>query len=308
MLKYYVRRGIGEEFEKVSQPPKENAWIHGDIVTEHELRFLAHEYNLEANILHDVLDTHELPRVEMVQGGGLYVFVRSARRGKHGRLITTPVLLATKGSVFVNLSVGEAQEHSEFVRGSSLKVSHPTGLMLATFASIVSGYEELLQRTARYIHDTAQRLRTHEVTNQDFIRFATVEDNLNDHRRNLNGMLVVTKRLKEVLNDDASTLEAIEDIVLHIKQLLVAVDSYGQNVTSIQNAYRTIGNNNLNQRITVLTVLTLLVAIPNLFYGMYGMNIALPFQDQPWAYPLIISFTVFVIVLVVVLAKWKKIF
>ena len=57
-----------------------------------------------------------------------------------------------------------------------------------------------------------------------------------------------------------------------------------------------------------LTVVTILLAIPNVFYGMYGMNIALPLQDEAWAYPAITGFTLLLILLVFVLARRYRLF
>ena len=57
-----------------------------------------------------------------------------------------------------------------------------------------------------------------------------------------------------------------------------------------------------------LTVLTLLVALPNVFYGMYGMNVALPFAEEPWAYGFVVLFTILVVIAVFVLAKKKGVF
>lgn len=267
---------------------------------------LSERYGFNLNVFRDVLDQNELPRVE-VRNDILYVFLRSATRGRHGRVTTTPVLLAIKKDIFVSLSIASVAEYDHAVSGVPIALHDTNSLMLGTIATIVNQYEELMQHTARSIHDTGQRLRTHEVTNDDFIRFATVEDNLNEYKMNLEGMLVVAERLKEVFvtNGDA---EAIEDICLYIRQLRVALRSYGQTIISIRNAYGTIANNVLNQRMKTLTVLTLLIALPNVFYGMYGMNVSLPFADQPWAYMAILVLTIVVVVLVFAIARKKNIF
>jgi magnesium transporter len=306
MLKYYVRHSVREEFQKVVAPPRENAWIHGEMVTEEDLQSLADTYGMNLNILRDVLDKDELPRVE-IRDGELYVFMRTAWRGKHGRVLTTPVLLAVKDSVFASVSAASTDGHKLASPSTIAGANDTTGLLLGTFAAVVSDYQELMLRTSHVIHDTGQRLRTHEVTNQDFIRFVTVEDNLNEYRLNLNGMLVVAQRLEETLKGGKDA-EAVEDILLYVRQLLVAIDSHSQSIMSIRNAYSTIANNTLNQRMKTLTVLTLLVALPNVFYGMYGMNIALPFADETWAYGGILAFTVLVVIAVYVIAKKRGIF
>jgi magnesium transporter len=306
MLKYYVKHSEAEPYQQVSAPPKVNAWIHGEGVDETDLRLLSTTYGMDFNILRDVLDVNELPRVEMHEDG-LYVFVRTAQRGKHGQVVTTPVLLAVKDDVFVNVSVATTTDYKLATPVLSAVDTSTNGLLLGMFATVVSEYEALMQRTARHIFNTGRRLRTHEVTNQDFITFVTVEDNLNEYRMNLSGMLVVAERLKDVYREPKDH-EALEDVLLYIRQLLVSIDSHNQTITSIRNAYGTIANNVLNQRMKTLTVFTVLIALPNVFYGMYGMNVALPFQDSSWAYAAIVIFTVIVLFSVYLLAKKLKVF
>jgi magnesium transporter len=306
MLRYFVKRSKSEDFEQVHAAPKEDVWVRGGDVSSHELQALADTYGLDFNILHDVLDKNELPRVE-VRDGEMYVFVRSVERGKHGKVTTTPILLAVKGSVFLNVSTGEAEDVRLAAPSILAHATDPMSLLLGSFAGIVNEYEILMQRSAHFIKDTGNRLRSHEVTNADFVRFVTVEDNLNEYRMNLNGMLVVAQRIKDELQKSKDR-EAVEDIVLYIRQLLVAIESHNQSITSIRNAYGTIANNTLNHRMKTLTVLTLLVALPNVFYGMYGMNIALPFQDSPWAYGLIVGFTLIIITVIFLFARRFRLF
>ena len=58
----------------------------------------------------------------------------------------------------------------------------------------------------------------------------------------------------------------------------------------------------------LLTVLTLFLAIPNVFFGMYGMNINLPFMHEVWAYPVVLGGSIIAIFLVYFIARARKIF
>lgn len=306
MLKYYARRSSGEAFLKVQTPPKSNVWIHGDSASVADLKELAHLYDLDINILSDVLDEGELPRVE-TRDGAMYVFVRMVHKRKRGKVLTVPVLLVVKGDMFANISASELVDQRLETPGREI---HPVGtvrLMLETFAIVVSEYKDLMQQTAHFIHDTGQRLRTHEVTNKDFIEFVTIEGNLNEYLMNLNSMQVVAERLQTMLRASEDT-EAVEDILLYIRQLLVSIKSYSLRITSIRNAYSTIANNVLNRRIKTLTVLTLLIALPNVFYGMYGMNVQLPFQDEPWAYMAVLGATIVIVLSVFIIVRKRGIF
>jgi Mg2+ and Co2+ transporter CorA len=41
---------------------------------------------------------------------------------------------------------------------------------------------------------------------------------------------------------------------------------------------------------------------------MYGMNLALPFSEEPWAYGAIVAFSIFVVAVVFFIARKKNIF
>ncbi|HEU4830947.1 MAG TPA: magnesium transporter CorA family protein [Candidatus Saccharimonadales bacterium] len=310
MIGYYIKHSLHEELHRVSTPAAAGVWVYGSSVTDDELDSVIKRYELNPNIVRDVTDLYELPRVEY-SNDILYVFVRTVRRTKRGAISTTPLLAVVKGSVFMTLSTTDYFLPETIINPSSPVTGGSSRLvLLASLVAIVHEYEELIHRTARYIISIDQRLRNHEVDNKDFIHFVTIEDNLNEYQTNLTAIQAVLERLKDNRHDifNERDCEAIDDISLHAKQLLVSVASHTQSINSIRNAYSTIANNTLNKRMKTLTVLTVLITLPNVLYGMYGMNIALPFADEPWAYAAIFGVTIFVIMAAYVLVRRLKVF
>jgi len=309
MLSYYVKRSSGEEFEKVQTPTGALLWVRGEQFDSDDADTLAKRFDLNRNILQDVTDKDELPRADF-DNGKEYIFLRIPQRTKKGKVLTLPFLAILDDTRFFSLSHSETMLSPEIIKKTASAAMGGSGLLLATLAGVVGMYEELVQHTARIIQDTSQRLHTHEVTNQDFIHFVTVEDNLNQYQRNLEGTLAVTRRLEDNPHQlfTEQDQESLDDIALHIQQLLVGIDTYFKSVESIRNAYGTIANNKLNERMKTLTVFTVLIALPNVFFGMYGMNVILPFADQQWAYAAITIFAVTLILVVYTLAKRLKIF
>jgi magnesium transporter len=310
MLRYYVKRSRGEDFEERQSPTGDHIWVYGEEMTKVDVEYLATQYGLDQNILDDAFDAAELPRTEF-SGDKEYIFLRSPQKTSRGRVTTHPILsvVGAKG-YFVLSSLDGLPDVDLIKKGVVTGASQSTGLLLGTIAALLVMYDDLIDQTAHVIKDTGRRLKTHEVTNQDLIHFVVVEDNLNEYQMNLNGFLGVVRRLHENKRGffTDQDLEALDDILLHVEQLLVGVDTYSKRVENIRNAYTTIANNNLNIRIKTLTVLTLLVALPNVFYGMFGMNVGLPFADEPWAYAAIVGFTIVIIFGVYVLARRLKIF
>lgn len=307
MLSYFQKQSVHDQLHKVPGKPTEQVWVSGIDVTSDDMNEVTERFSLDPNIVRDVLDKNELSRLEHTENA-LYVFVRTPHLSKRGELHTTPMLIVLSSDVFMTLSRDAFDGPSEL--SSIAQFDNLPSLLLSTIAAVISAYESCIRHTGKYIQDTDRRLKTHEVTNADFIRFVTIETGLNSYHTNLSGVLAVIERLRD--NNYAplqqTDIEAADDIMLHIKQLLVAVNGHIQAVTSIRNAHSTIANNTLNQRMKTLTVLTVLLAIPNVFYGMFGMNVMLPFAEEPWAYFAIVGFTALLILTVYGVAKRFRVF
>ena len=58
----------------------------------------------------------------------------------------------------------------------------------------------------------------------------------------------------------------------------------------------------------ILTAATVIIALPNVLYGMFGMNVPLPYQHQPWMFIVILSLTVILTVAIFVIGRAKRVF
>lgn len=310
MVAYYAKRSQGEEFQKLLDPIKKGMWIDAANASRDETKKLAADYKLNDNILLDVHDASELPRVEYSDDNA-YIFMRLPKLGKSSRVVTSPLLCVVTPHLILTIAADETLPPDSIGLNSlPITTDQPQTLALGILASCVSRYEDLIQHTAESIHATSSRLRSHEITNGDFIHFVTVEANLSDDKMNLGGTLAVAQRLRENSRQlfADKDLEALDDIILHIQQLLVSIERHTNSVESIRNAYGTVANNTLNKRMKTLTVFTVMITLPNVFFGMYGMNVVLPYMHENWVFPIIVGTSVATILILYVIARRLKIF
>lgn len=311
MIEYYKKHSTAEKFRQVPHA-SEDTWVHLGAPTTAEIEQVVESYGLDAAIVNDVLDKNELSRSEFNKGVQ-YVFMRPATRTRAGEIKTRPFLAILHPKVFITIATSMAVTTEAIATvgdRSKVTTAKRAGMLIATISAIVGEYEQLLQHTDEYIGSIRKKLRMHEVGNKDFVHFVTIEDNLNEYQTCLRDTLTVVERLRENSHNLFSPheVELLEDTRLYIRQLLSAVESLLHTINSIRNAYSTIANNTLNQRMKILTSLTVLIALPNVFYGMYGMNVPLPFQQESWVYGFIVFFTLLVILLVYSIAKRFKVF
>lgn len=82
--------------------------------------------------------------------------------------------------------------------------------------------------------------------------------------------------------------DLLEDVMIEIKQAIEMCSIYSGILSSTMDTFANVISNNLNFIMQILTVITIVMAIPNIIFGFYGMNVSdllLPFA---W-FPLLIA-------------------
>lgn len=87
-------------------------------------------------------------------------------------------------------------------------------------------------------------------------------------------------------------MDTIEDLSLESGQLAQITKDTIRNMVNIREAYSTILTNNLNRVIKLFTSLTIILTLPTIVGTFYGMNVALPFAQNPYAFFGILGITI----------------
>ncbi len=308
MIKYYFK-SIRHEALKELTEPKPGTWVHVEKPTEAEIELLADRFKLELGYLQDALDEDEVPRLER-EGDQSYIFVRYAYKNDEGDMDTAPLLMMFDAEVMVTVSAFRLPAVEALLKGRTpFATTQRTKLILLLLSHISEQYDTSISLTSRKIKAIRSRLRGQGITNQDLIDFVTLEDELNEF---LASLLPTNATLRRLLAGRQLTLfeedeDIVEDLLLNNEQSIEAIRSNLRSISNIRDAYSAISSNNLNRTITLLTIATVLIALPNVFFGMFGMNVALPFQHARWAFAAIVGFNTALILLIIYIARKKRI-
>lgn len=308
MIKYYFKTLRSEAIRELEEP-KPGTWIHAESPTETELQTLAAQLKLEEGYLEDAIDEDEVPRLER-EGDQSYMFVRYPFRNSDGDMDTAPLLIMFDASVVLTVSITKLPAADALLKGRvNFATTQRTKLILLILTHISEQYDGLVSQTSRNIKGIRSRLRGQGIIKQDLIDFVTIEDELNEFLASLQPTNAALRRLLagKQLALFAEDEDIVEDLLLNNEQTIEAMKSNLKSVSNIRDAYSAINSHNLNYIITVLTLATILVALPNVFFGMYGMNIKLPEQHSDMAFFVIVALTLTIIVGIVTFARKKKI-
>jgi len=65
------------------------------------------------------------------------------------------------------------------------------------------------------------------------------------------------------------------------KQTIEMANVYSNILSGMMDAFASVISNKLNVVVKLLTAITIILMIPTLVVSIYGMNVKLPFQDNP---------------------------
>ena len=97
--------------------------------------------------------------------------------------------------------------------------------------------------------------------------------------------------------------EQFDDAMIEAHQLVSMTDLISQVLQQLSASYNNILNNNLNDSLSILTIISVLLAVLAVITGFFGMNVPLPFTEEPnaWIYILMAN-----LILWAVLSQWLK--
>jgi magnesium transporter len=309
MITYYYKT-IRSKQLTVLDKYQSGAWVCVENPTSDEIDQLVEQFKLDPGHLEDALDADEMPRLEK-EGDLTYIFVRYAYTDENLELTTSPLLFVVGQDLFITVALHSLPRLQRFVNGKvEFSTTQRTKLVLQILDQIVDQYEVFINNISRQIKLIRSRLRTHDVANQDFIDFVLIEDELNEF---LSALLPTTAILRRLMLGRhiplfAEDQDIVEDLLLNNEQSIEGCRSNVKSIVNIREAYSTIASNNLNRTMKILTAATMLIALPNVFFGMFGMNVPLPFAHEPWAFAMVLGITLVTTLIVLLFSRVKRVF
>ncbi|MHC5269037.1 magnesium transporter CorA family protein [Enterococcus sp. LJL98] len=108
-------------------------------------------------------------------------------------------------------------------------------------------------------------------------------------------VLAQTKKFKE----QHAYHRHLHDILVEIRQAMTSVQIQLQLVEQMNTTFSAVVSNNLNNVMKILTSLTIVLTIPTIIGGIYGMNVSIPFAEHRYAFLFISLLTVFLCALAI---------
>ena len=250
-------------------------WIRAERPTDEELKRLI-ELGIDADLLTDALDPHEVPRIEY-DDGWTYFITRVPDVGDDFNDFTTPVMFALGKNQTLTISrdlLGRLWQ--PFIDKANVATTLQETFFIQMVEEIVRTYHSRVAAINRQM-----RAATSDVTSlrpADIAIFVEYERKLNDY---LDALIPTNTALEKTLGGKILKLreddmDLVEDLSVDLEQVIARCKSLLRTITNVRDSFRAVMDTRLNETMRVLTVATLALTIPTMLAGVFGMNVDLP--------------------------------
>ncbi len=298
VITYYFRT-IKDDSLKTINELRNGVWIHAQKPTGEELAELWQKLSLDENLLEDAQDFFEVPRMEKVDDA-TYFFTRYPYNEQKEDTDTAPLLIVVGETFVLTVAQRDVPQLESLSNGQvTVHTTQKTKLFLQIMQQITESFEQQLVRLRRAVHKDRVRLR--KIGNQEIVRFVNYEHRLNDM---VAAVMPTNASLQQVMNGNYFPVfeddkEFVDDLRIDNNQVVDSARTLLKTIQNVRSAAEAILANNLNSRIKTLTVLTILLTIPTIISSLYGMNVDLPLQNEPFAFAFVVATVIAAVSIVV---------
>lgn len=305
MLEFY--KTFDNVTKKIEQP-EHGCWINAISPTTEEIDYLINEIGIMPEFIKSSLDEEESSHIDYDDDTNqtlVIVDYPSAEEDDNNTdntlLYTTlPLGVIIKKGYIITISLYDNLSIEDMSRGRvrGINTDMKTRFLLLLLLRISQRFLIYLRQIDR-ISSRTEHLLHQSMRNKELIQMLGLEKSLVYFSTSLKTDEVTLNkisrgRLIKLYEEDQDLLE---DVLIEIHQAIEMCNIYSNILSGTMDAFASVISNNLNIVMKVLTVITIVMAIPNIIFSFYGMNVdGLPIPQ--WWFPTLIA------VVAMIIATW----
>ena len=272
---------------------QEGCWVNLTSPTEAELALVAKALNVEMTFLQAAMDEEEPSRIDTEDGQTLVVIdLPSAEEGEPVLYSTVPLGVLMTEKYIVTVCTRETSILRDFENGliKAADTQKKTSFLLYILLQVSKRYLFYLRKIDKlYNHMERQLYKSQR--NKELIQLLDLEKSLVYFNTSLKANEVTLNKIfrGRVVKLYEEDQDLLEDVLIEVRQAIEMTGIYSSIISGMMDAFASVISNNLNVIMKVLTSITILLTIPNIIFGFYGMNVAGLPMDHFWWFPLVIA-------------------
>lgn len=303
-----------------TQDELEADWIHLEQPTEAEIDVLQTKYQIPKDFVTSGVSPYEIPRYEVFEneeGEKIQLLVVLTPEREHSdssgiEYCTKPfamIIMPNKVLTITEKTPGyirkiarnENSKMEKFLMHGDLIESH---LVLRVLWRVTNEFIEDIGEINQQIDEMEENIHG-STKNAMFDKLISVHKSLVFFNTAISKNHERIEALKEenIVGEEKLSNELLHDIEVVSLQASVLVHESDEMITHLSQVFSSVISNNMNSIMKFLTALTLVLTIPQLISSLWGMNVSLPWENNPFGFAILILVSVILSILTII---WLK--
>lgn len=262
----------------VTEKLKSFSWVNVGNPDHEDFEKLQTEYKIDEDTISDILDPDEQPRIE-VEDDYKVIIVRFPIINRETDTLwhTEPLSIIYSTSRVITVCRKRCDLLDKIKKDEKTTREE---FILNIICYIAESYLRLLKELNRRVLESKQAL-LERVRRRNLLALLEVENSYTLYMAGIKGNVAVLDKLEKmrgfVKTEDAEDL--LEDARIELAQATEVVTSYSKMLKSIKETFESVINMDSNMYVNRLTMWSIILAVPTVVVGFYGMNMKLPFAE-----------------------------
>lgn len=309
MIRYY--KTINSKLEKLTSF-ESGCWINLVEPNQSEIHEIAELLNLDVDSINAALDEEERSRIEVEDNHTLILIDipvdESDASSSH--YSTIPLGIIMLDNAILTVCTAQTKILNDFIVGhiKDFYTYMKTRFLLQILYKNATYYLLYLRRINK-MTTIIEREIYNSMQNKELIQLLELEKSLVYFSTSLKAIelvlnkMVRTPSIKRYEDDE----DLLEDVIVENRQALEMATIYGDILSRIMDAFSAIISNNQNTVMQFLTVVTLIMAIPTIVSGFFGMNVpGIPFANDSNGFWITLLITCIICLIITFFMSRKK--
>ncbi len=262
-------------------------WVKAVDPTPEEIQKLV-DWGIEADYINYSLDLDEMPRIER-DDDYTFILIRIPHRQPDSDIpyITIPLGIMIKGNMIVTICLYDKEMFKILANGKYrlLKTGKRYRFALYIFLETATRYLSHLREINRMTEAIEDQLQK-STRNREVLELLKYQKSLTYFATALRSNEVMMERVQrtQIFNYYEEDQDLLEDVLTENQQAIQMTSINTEILSSMMDAFASIISNNLNGVMKALAALTIVVSLPGTVAAFFGMNVALPGEEHPFAF------------------------
>lgn len=262
----------------VTEKLKSFSWVNVGNPDHEDFEELQNKYKIDEDTISDILDPDEQPRIEL-EDDYKVIIVRFPIINRETDTLwhTEPLSIIYSATRVITV----CRKRCDLL--DKIKKDEKTSreeFILNVIYYIAESYLRFLKELNKRVLESKKALSNH-IHRRDLMALLEVENSYTLYMAGIKGNVAVLDKLDKmrwfIKNDDAA--ELVEDARIELSQATEVVTSYSKMLKSIKETFESVINMDSNKYINRLTMWNIILVVPTVVVGYYGMNMKLPFAE-----------------------------